>query len=169
MKMILVAAGGESAISLGYHLEPLGFTVEHHSDPVGVIENLDDIDPQAILYHAGDFPRHWKPLLKLAREKKPREELIFLLIAPKDFPQEDAWKAAHLGVNGILGEDLASRQQLYQLEEIDSRAPTLFDHQRQPAVGRVECLDRPIESHGDGVQRLQSCIECGGIRADIPP
>jgi len=127
MKMILVAAGGESAISLGYHLKPLGFTVEHHSDPVRVIENLDDIDPQAILYHAGDFPRHWKPLLKLAREKKPREELIFLLIAPKDFPQEDAWKAAHLGVNGILGEDLDSRQQLYQLEEIVRRYRSVSD------------------------------------------
>jgi hypothetical protein len=127
MKMILVAAGGESAISLDYHLKPLGFTVEHYKDPVSVIEDLDTIDPQAILYHAGDFPRHWKPLLKVAREKKPREELIFLLIAPKDFPQEDVWKAAHLGVNGFLGEDLGSRQQLYQLEEIVRRYRSVND------------------------------------------
>ena len=127
MKMILVAAGGDSATSLGYHLKPLGFTVEHYKDPLLVIENLDSIDPQAILYHAGDFPRHWKPLLRLAREKRPREELIFLLIAPKDFPQEDAWKAAHLGVNGILGEDLASRQVLYQLEEIVRRYRSVSD------------------------------------------
>ena len=90
MKMILVAAGGEHAIPLGYHLKPLGFTVEHFTDPVRVTERLEEIDPQAIIFNAGDFPRHWKPLLKLAREKKPREELIFLLMAPEDFREEDA-------------------------------------------------------------------------------
>ena len=100
--MILVAARGEHATALGYHLKPLGFTLEHYTDPVQVIERLDEIDPQAILFNAGDFPRHWKTLLQLAREKKPREDLIFLLIAPKDFEMEDAAKAAHLGVNGIL-------------------------------------------------------------------
>ena len=67
MKMILVAARGEQAISLGYHLKPLGFTVEHFADPVRVTERLEEIDPQAIVFDAGDFPRHWKPLLKLAR------------------------------------------------------------------------------------------------------
>ena len=74
MKLLLVAANGEeNAIPLGYHLKPLGFTLEHFTDPVAVIERLEEIDPQAILFNAGDFPRHWKPLLKLAREKKPRK------------------------------------------------------------------------------------------------
>jgi hypothetical protein len=127
MKMILVAAGGEHASALGYHLKPLGFTLEHFADPVKVIERLEEIDPQAILFHAGDFPRHWKPLLKLAREKKPREDLIFLLIAPKDFQMEDAAKAAHLGVNGIMKENLADKQELYRLEEIIRRYRAVQD------------------------------------------
>jgi DNA-binding response OmpR family regulator len=127
MKMILVAARGEQAISLGYHLKPLGFTVEHFADPVRVAQQLEEIDPQAIVFDAGDFPRHWKPLLKLAREKKPREELIFLLIAPEDFPQEDAWKAAHLGVNGILTGKFSDRQELYRLEEIVRRYRAVSD------------------------------------------
>ncbi len=125
--MILVAAGGEHASALGYHLKPLGFTLEHYADPVAVIERLEEIDPQAILFHAGDFPRHWKPLLKIAREKKPREDLIFLLIAPKDFELEDAAKAAHLGVNGILQPNLADKQELYRLEEIVRRYRAVQD------------------------------------------
>ena len=125
--MILVAAGGEHASALGYHLKPLGFTLEHYADPVKVIDRLDEIDPQAILFNAGDFPRHWKTLLKIAREKKPREELIFLLIAPKNFEMEDAAKAAHLGVNGILQPNLADMQELYRLEEIIRRYRSVQD------------------------------------------
>jgi len=127
MKMLLVAAGTGFANVLGYHLGPLGFTVEYTDDPLRAIEKLDEIDLQAILFHAGDFPRLWKPLLKLAREKKPREELVFLLIAPKDFELEDAAKAAHLGVNGIMGEDLGEKKQLSRLEEIIRRYLALRD------------------------------------------
>jgi len=127
MKMIYVAASAEHVAALSYHLKPLGFSVEHHKDPVQVIDNLELWDPQAILFHAGDFPRHWKPLLRLAREKKPREELIFLLIAPPDFPMEDAAKAAHLGVNGILKDNLTDKKELYRLEEIVRRYRSVQD------------------------------------------
>jgi hypothetical protein len=127
MKMILVAAKGEYASALGYHLKPLGFTLEHYADPVKVIERLDEIDPQAILFNAGDFPRHWKAMLRIAREKKPREDLIFLLIAPSDFEMEDAAKAAHLGVNGIMKPNLADKQELYRLEEIIRRYRSVQD------------------------------------------
>ena len=93
----------------------------------GSIERLEELDPQAILFNAGDFPRHWKTLLKLAREKKPREDLIFLLIAAKDFEMEDAAKAAHLGVNGIMKPNLADKQELYRLEEIIRRYRSVQD------------------------------------------
>ena len=125
--MILVAAGGQHVSSIAYHLKPLGFTLEHFSDPINVIERLEEIDPQAILFHAGDFPRHWKALLRIAREKKPREDLIFLLIAPKDFEMEDAAKAAHLGVNGIMQENFVDKQELYRMEEIIRRYRSVQD------------------------------------------
>jgi hypothetical protein len=127
MKMILVAAANDFAAALGYHLKPLGFTLEHYKDPVRLVESLEQADPQAILFHAGDFPRHWKPILKLARETKPREELIFLLIAPESFPLEDVAKATHLGVNGILGPDLTDKRNLYRLEEIVRRYRSVSD------------------------------------------
>jgi hypothetical protein len=127
MKMILVAAGSAHVAALGYHLKPLGFTLEHRVDPVDVIAHIDELDPQAILFNAADFPRHWKPLLRLVREKKAREDLIFLLIAPEGFEMEDAAKAAHLGANGILKENLTDKQELYRLEEIIRRYRSVQD------------------------------------------
>jgi hypothetical protein len=127
MKMILVAAGGQHVAAIAYHLKPLGFSLEHFSDPIKVIERLEEIDPQAILFHAGDFPRHWKPLLQCAREYKSREELIFLLIATNDFDMEDAAKAAHLGVNGIMQENFVDKQELYRMEEIIRRYRSMQD------------------------------------------
>jgi DNA-binding response OmpR family regulator len=127
MKMLLVAAGGHHVSALAYHLKPLGFTLEHFTDPLKVVERLEEIDPQAILFHAGDFPRHWKALLQCARETKPREDLIFMLIAPKDFEMEDAAKAAHLGVNGILQENFVDKQELYRMEEIIRRYRSVQD------------------------------------------
>ena len=121
MKMLLVAARDTFANVLGYHLTPLGFTLEHVEDPLGAIAKLDDIDPQAVLFSAGDFPRHWKPALQVAREHHTREELIFVLITPADFEMEEAAKAAHLGANGIVGADLADKKELYRLEELFRR------------------------------------------------
>jgi len=125
--MILVAAARETATALGYHLKPLGFSIEHYQNPVRLIEHLDEVDAQAILVHAGDFPRHWKPLLKLARERWPREDLVFLLVAPEDFAVEEAAKAAHLGVNGILKPNLSDKEELYRLEEIIRRYRAVQD------------------------------------------
>jgi hypothetical protein len=127
MKMILVAAGSQHVSAIAYHLTPLGFTLEHFSDPLKVIERLEEIDPQAILFHAGDFPCHWKPLLQCARKYKSREELIFLLIAPKDFEMEEAAKAAYLGVNGIMQENFVDKQELYRMEEIIRRYKSMQD------------------------------------------
>jgi DNA-binding response OmpR family regulator len=128
MKMLLVAAGDEHANVLAYHLKPLGFELERIGDPVRALNELDDMDPQAILFDAGDFPRHWKALLKLARERKSKEELIFVLISPRGgFDLEEAAKAVHLGVNGIIGGKLSDKQELYRLEELVRRYRSVRD------------------------------------------
>lgn len=127
MKMLMVAASDQYAADLSYHLKPLGFDLERISDPVRALEQLDEIDPQAILCSAADFPRHWKALLRFGREKKNKEELIFILIAPPNFDLDEAAKAAHLGVNGIIGENLADKQELFRLEELVRRYHSVKD------------------------------------------
>jgi len=127
MKLLLVASSKEHANVLGYHLKPLGFELEQETDPVRAIDRVDQLSPQTILFDAVDFPRHWKPLLRLVREKQAREEVIFLLVTGSDFPMEDAAKAAHLGVNGILGRNLSDKKELYRLEEIIRRYRSVRD------------------------------------------
>jgi hypothetical protein len=127
MKLLLVAAGDRYLNVLGFHLRPLGFAIEHLADPVQAVSCLDEIEPEAVLFHAGDFPRHWKPALKMAREHHTREELIFVLIAPADFEIEEAAKAAHLGANGIVGADLTNKKELYRLEELFRRYRPMED------------------------------------------
>jgi len=127
MKMLLVAARDTFANVLGYHLTPLGFTLEHVEDPLRAISALEDLDPQAVIFSAGDYPRHWKAMLRVARGKWSKEQMIFILATPADFELEDAAKAAHLGVNGLVGEDLADKAQLYRLEEIIRRYKAVQD------------------------------------------
>jgi len=127
MKLLLVASSKEHANVLGYHLKPLGFELEQETDPVRAIQRFEEMQPQTILFDAVDFPRHWKPLLKLVRDKKPREEVIFLLVTASDFPMEDGAKAAHLGANGILGRNLSDKKELYRLEEIIRRYRSVRD------------------------------------------
>jgi hypothetical protein len=142
MKLLLVAAGDRHLNVLGFHLRPLGFAIEHLADPVQAVSRLDEIEPEAVLFHAGDFPRHWKPALKVAREHHTREELIFVLIAPPDFELEEAAKAAHLGVNGIVGTDLTDKKELYRLEELFRRYRPVDDKRTVTRVvpGEEEAL-----------------------------
>jgi len=142
MKLLLVAAGDRHLNVLGFHLRPLGFAIEHLADPVQAVSRLDEIEPEAVLFHAGDFPRHWKPALKVAREHHTREELIFILIAPPDFELEEAAKAAHLGANGIVGTDLTDKKELYRLEELFRRYRPVDDKRTVTRVvpGEEEAL-----------------------------
>jgi hypothetical protein len=127
MKILLVAAKDEFFNLLSFHLTPLGSTLEHARDPVRAIENIDSIDPQCIIFHTGDFPRHWKPLLSLVRMRKSKEETVFILATPKGFELEEAAKAAHLGANGIVGLNLSDKKELYRLEEIFRRYRAVED------------------------------------------
>lgn len=134
MKMLLVAARDTFANVLGYHLTPLGFTLEHVDDPLAAIAALEDIDPQAVLFSAADFPRHWKAMVKVARERKSKQEMVFVLSTPAGFEMEEAAKAAHLGVNGLVGEDLADKAELYRLEEILRRYTKVREKREFPRV-----------------------------------
>jgi hypothetical protein len=107
----------------------MGFEVLHYQDPVKAIHNLEELDPEVILYSAVDYPRHWKPLLKLLRERRDREECVFILLT-EQAPYEEAAKAVHLGVNGIVDAGAPEKQQIHQLEELFRRYRSVSDKRR---------------------------------------
>ena len=130
MKLIIIAKNNEIKKLVRYHLKPVGFEIFDFDSPLEVIDILDEISPEMILFHAGDFPREWKPLLKLLRETKKKEDAVFILLKPDNFPFEEAAKANHLGVNGIISANFKEKQQVHQLEELFRRYRSLKDQRR---------------------------------------
>jgi hypothetical protein len=129
MKALIVARNEALRNLLAYHLKPLDFEILHSSDPVAVLENLEELEPEMLLVSAVDFPRHWKTLVKVLRQKRSKEECVFILLAG-EMPFEEAAKATHLGVNGIVGADLADKQQVRQLGQVFRRYRSLKDKRR---------------------------------------
>lgn len=131
MKLLLVAEREETKDNLAFHLRPLGIEIIHYVDPLKAMDNIDESDPQIVLFNCTDFPRHWKPFLKLLRDDKARHESIFILLRGKGFSVQEAAKAVHLEVNGIISEDLPESRIVHNLEEILIRYGMIRDRARK--------------------------------------
>jgi len=118
MKLLLITENEETRSTLLFHLKPVGFEVVRYASPLKAMDNIDELDPEVVVFSAVDFPRHWKPFVKLLRERKTREESVCILLKGDSFPFEEAAKAVHLGVNGILADNLADPRTLHNLQEI---------------------------------------------------
>jgi hypothetical protein len=129
MKALVIARNDALKNLLAYHLKPLGFEVTYFGDPVKALEELERLEPEMILASAVDFPRHWKTLARVLREKRSKEECVFVLLAGS-LPFEEAAKATHLGVNGIVGADLSDKQQVRQLAQLYRRYRAVKDQRR---------------------------------------
>ena len=121
MKALLVIESDETTHKIIQHLAPLGFDFIHYSNPVKAIDNIEEISPDLVLYSAEDFPRHWKPYIKLLREVRKREEAIFILLTGENFASEEASKASALGVNGMVRSALDNEEDIVKIEDIFSR------------------------------------------------
>ncbi len=130
MKVLLVAEKDDFKNLLSYHLKPIGFEIVHYRDPVKALDNLEELNPDMILFHSGDFPRHWKPLLKLLRESKSKEEVVFILITGEKMDVDEATKATHLGVNGFVKENFSDKEEIYRLQDLFKRYKSISDKRK---------------------------------------
>jgi len=85
MKLLLVAANDELKRALSFHLRPIGVEVIQYVHPIKAMDNIEEIEPDVVLFSSSDFPRHWKPFLKLLRGNKARNESMFILLRGGDF------------------------------------------------------------------------------------
>ena len=138
--------------SLQYHLSPLGIEVTYFKDPGQIIGDIQNNIPDMILFNAIDFPRHWKPLLKLIRNEKTYKQTIFILIA--DFmPIEEAAKAACLQINGIIPGNLLNKTSILQLHHLLKRYAMINDKRKDIRIipkpyDRIELLfSHPRKKH----------------------
>lgn len=127
MKILLVSDSIEQKRAVQKHFASRGTEILHYVHPIKAMDNLDEIDPDVILFSAADFPRHWKPFLVFLRDLRGRDSAIFVLLKDRRFQVEEASKAEHLQVNAILDGDLDDEQTVERLGTIISRYHSFRD------------------------------------------
>jgi hypothetical protein len=127
VKVLVIVEKESTKDILAHHLLPRGFDVIWYTNPIKGMDNIDEIDPDLVLFSAEDFPRHWKPFVNLLREHKGKDETVFVLLKGEIFPFEEAAKASFLGVNGIVKENFSDRQEMLRLEELFGRYNPVSD------------------------------------------
>ena len=121
MKLLLVTEKDTTRVSLESHLRPRGFDFIHYRNPIKAMDNIDEVAPDLVLFSAEDFPRHWKPFIALLRGTRTKEQTAFVLLRGDLFSFDEAAKATHLEVNGVLPERPEDRESLQTLEDIVTR------------------------------------------------
>ncbi len=131
MKLQLIVGNDEMKESLAFHLKPLGIEIIQYLNPIKAMDNIEETDAQIVLFSCAAFPRHWKPFLRLLRDNKARHESIFILLRGDIFSVQEAAKAVHLEVNGIIAESLPVERIVHNLEEILLRYGMIKDTARK--------------------------------------
>jgi hypothetical protein len=121
MKALLLIESDRIADIARFYLKPLGFEIIRYRNPVKAIDNLAEIDPDAIIMSAKDFPRHWKVVAQAVRAEKGKDECVIVLLKGEAFPLEEAAKATYIGVNGVVMDDLDDRREQGRFQQLLKR------------------------------------------------
>jgi hypothetical protein len=121
MKALLLIESDRIADIARFYLKPLGFEVIRYRNPVKAIDNLEELDPDAVVMSARDFPRHWKAMASAIRYDRDKNDCIIIILKGEGFPLEEAAKAAELGVNGVVKDELDDRREQGRFQNILKR------------------------------------------------
>lgn len=162
MKALLLIENDKTADIAKFYLKPLGFEAVRYRNPLKALDNLAEIEPDAIILSSRDYPRHWKIIAQTVRAEWSKEECVLVLLKGEFFPFEEAAKALHLGVNGVVREDLDDIHEQAHFQRLIKRyvnvhearlserlAPSpwdrldfIFSHPQSlaPVVGKIETV-----------------------------
>ena len=125
MKLLLVLGSDDNYDAIFRNTTPLGFELIRYRHVLKAMDNIDEIDPAAIIISARDFPRHWKILVQFIRSERPKETCPIVILKGTNFNTEETSKALFLGVNGILDDMLEDQDDINRLRELlDCPAPS---------------------------------------------
>ncbi|MDR0494736.1 MAG: PilZ domain-containing protein [Treponema sp.] len=122
MKLLLILGSDDNYGVISENIQALGFEPIRYRHVVKAIDNIDEIDPAAIIVSARDFPRHWKILLQFVRNERPKESCPIIILKGGNFGAEEASKAFFLGANGALSDTLDNQEDIERLKNILGRA-----------------------------------------------
>jgi hypothetical protein len=121
MKLLLVLDGDDTYDLISLYVKPLGFELIRYRHPLKAMDNIDEVDPAAIILSARDFPRHWKALVQFVRGERTKEACPIILLKGENLLLEETSKAFFLGVNGIVEEALDTASEIDRLQSILGR------------------------------------------------
>ncbi len=127
MKTLLVIEHDNLKDQVIEHLAPRGFDFIHYRNPIKALDNIEEIQPDLVIFSAVDFPRHWKPFIAVLRSFLSKENSVFILLKGDQFHSDESTKASVLEVNGIISDDFDNPAVLVQLEDIFSRYNVIDD------------------------------------------
>jgi hypothetical protein len=118
MKLLLVLGSDDNYDAFTQTVAPLGFELIRCRHVLKAMDNIDEIDPAAIVISARDFPRHWKILTQFVRNERSKEVCPIIILKGDSFSAEETSKAFFLGVNGVISDTLEREEEIYRLENI---------------------------------------------------
>ncbi|MDR0623800.1 MAG: PilZ domain-containing protein [Treponema sp.] len=121
MKLLLVLGSDESYDHISRYIKPLGVDIIRYRYVLKAMDNIDEVDPAAIIISARDFPRHWKILVHFVRSQRPKENCPIIILKGNNFPLEETSKAFFLGVSGLVTESLENPAEIDRLQGILNR------------------------------------------------
>ncbi|MDR2100962.1 MAG: PilZ domain-containing protein [Treponema sp.] len=102
MKLLTVLGSDDGWDQIIHALKPMGFEIIRYRHVLKAMDNLDEVDPSAVIISAQDFPRHWKPLIQFIRNERPRETCPIIILRGPLFSDAEASHALYLGANGVV-------------------------------------------------------------------
>jgi hypothetical protein len=121
MKLLLVLGSDTHYATICENIQALGFDPIRYRHVLKAMDNIDEIDPAAIIISARDFPRHWKVLLQFVRSERSKISCPVIILRNGNFSAEETSKAFFLGANGVLADTLDNQEDIKQLKNILDR------------------------------------------------
>jgi hypothetical protein len=134
MKILLIAEREMLRDYINLHFRPHGSEIIQYWNPIKAMDNLEEVAPDLVLFSAQDYPRHWKPFLTFLRNEISKNETVFILLKGENFELEEASKANHLGVNGIIHENLDDAEELIRLKKLVERYKDIAEDRRSDRI-----------------------------------
>ena len=121
MKLLLVLGDDDTYNHISLYVKPLGFDLVRYTHIAKAMDNVDEVDPSAIVISARDFPRTWKTMVQFVRNERAKSACPIIILKGDKFNVEESSKASFLGVSGIVDEDLDNLSEINRLQGILGR------------------------------------------------
>jgi len=132
MKLLLVLGSDDNCDIISRSTRALGFELIRYRHVLKAMDNIDEINPTAIIVSARDFPRHWKILVQFVRSELPKEICPIIILKGKGFSAEETSKAFYLGVSAVIDDTLDKPEAVDRLQNILSRYMPVQEKRKHP-------------------------------------